>query len=245
MNRKIASTLVGMLAAGGVWAADPALTNQVSDAIAKLKATPNYSWTVTTVTPPDAPFTHPPVKGQTDSAGFARFSTQFGDNSFEVVLKGDKTVFKGEDGWKLAVAGGGFSPDMLALNLARNGIPGDEVGRIIKGLNELKALDGGALGGDLSAESATDLFTFGPRRTGANANPGFPGPKGVKGSAKVWVKDGALVKYQTHLTGTVTFDNNDATLDFTRTTEIQDVGTTKVEIPAEAKKTFDAPPPGK
>src|SRR5208337_4990850 len=90
MNSKIASTLIGMLAAGGVWAADPALTNQVSDAMAKLKATPNYSWTVTTVTPPDAPFTPPPVKGQTDSAGFARFSTQLGDNSFEVVLKGDK-----------------------------------------------------------------------------------------------------------------------------------------------------------
>jgi hypothetical protein len=245
MKSKIAATLMGMLASGAVWAADSALTNQISDAIAKLKTAANYSWTATTVTPPDAPFTPPPVKGQMESAGFARFSSQFGDNTLEVVLKGDKAAVKGDDGWKLAVAGGGFSPDMFALNLARNGTPGDEVGMIIKGVGELKALDGGALGGDLSADSATDLLSFGPHRNGAKPNPDFPGPKGAKGWAKVWVKDGALVKYQTHLTGTITFDNNDAVLDFTRTTEIQDVGTTKMEIPAEAKKAFEGTPAAK
>ena len=73
----------------------------------------------------------------------------------------------------------------------------------------------------------------------------MPGPKGVKGSAKFWVKDGALVKYQTHLTGTVSFDGNDTVLDFTRTTAIHDVGTTKMDIPDEAKKKLEAPPPAK
>jgi hypothetical protein len=218
MKSKIAAIVVGMFAATVVWAADSAPSKQVSDAVAKLKAATNYSWTVTTVTPPDAPFTPQPVKGQTDSTGFARFSTQFGDNTAEVVLKGGKAAFKGEEGWQLAVAGEGFSPDMFALNLAKNGTAGDEAGIILKGVKELKALDGGALGGDLSAEAATDLLTFGPRRSNAKANPDFPGPKGAKGSAKFWVKDGALVKFQTHLTGTVTFDGNDAALDFTRTT---------------------------
>jgi hypothetical protein len=245
MKSKIALIIVGMFASSVVWAADAAPTNQVSDAIAKLKAATNYSWTVTTVTPPDAPFTPPPVKGQTDSAGFAKFSTEFGDNTAEVVLKGDKAVFKGDEGWQLAVAGDGFSPDMFALNLAKNGAPGDEAGIILKGVKGLKALDGGALGGDLSAEAATDLLTFGPRRSAAKANPEMPGPKGAKGSARFWVKDGALVKYQTHLTGTVSFDGNDTVLDFTRTTEIQEVGSTKMNIPVEAKKKLEAPPAAK
>jgi hypothetical protein len=245
MKSKIASIIVGMFASSVVWAADSAPTNQVPDAIARLKAAANYSWTVTTVTPPDAPFTPPPIKGQTDSTGFARFSTQFGDNATEVILKGGKAVFKGDEGWQLAVVSEGFSPDVFALNLARNGTPGDEAGIILKGVKALKALDGGALGGDLSAEASTDLLTFGPRRSNAKANPdmpAFPGPKGAKGSAKFWVKDGALVKYQTHLTGTVSFDGNDTALDFTRTTEIQDVGTTKMDIPDEAKKKLEAPP---
>lgn len=248
MKNKIASIIVAMFASSVVWAADAAPTNQVSDAVAKLKAATNYSWTVTTVTPPDAPFTPPPVKGQTDSAGFAKFSTEFGDNTAEVILKGDKAAFKGDEGWQLAVAGDGFSPDMFALNLARNGTPSHEAGIILKGVKKLQVLEGGALGGDLSAEASTDLLTFGPRRSDAKANPdisAFPGPKGAKGSAKFWVKDGALVKYQTHLTGTVSFDGNDTALDFTRTTEIQEVGTTKMDIPDEAKKKLEAPPTAK
>jgi hypothetical protein len=245
MKNKIAFIIVGMFAAGVVWAADAPPASQVSDAIAKLKAATNYSWTVTTVTPADAPFTPPPIKGQKEGGGFARFSTQFGDNTAEAILKGDKVVFKGEEGWQLAAAGGGFSPDTFALHLARNGTAGDEAGIILKGVKELKALDGGAMGGDLSAATATDLLTFGPRHSDAKADPEMPGPKGAKGSAKFWVKDGALVKYQTHLTGTVSFNGNDTVLDFTRTTEIQEVGTTKMDIPAEAKKKLEAPPPAK
>ena len=239
MKSTIAVIIFGALASGLVWAADAPSASQISDAAGKLKAAPNYSWTVTTVTPPDAPFTPPPVKGQT-SGGFIRFTTQFGDNAAEVIAKGDRTAFKGEDGWQVAVAGGGFSPDMFALNMTRNGTPADEAAIILKGIKELKTQDGGAIGGDLTAEAATDLLTFGPHRA-PNSNPDLPGPKGAKGSAKFWVKDGALVKFQTHLTGTVTFDGNDTPLDFTRTTEIQGVGTTKLDVPDDAKKKLEAP----
>jgi hypothetical protein len=236
MNNKIASIVFGMFACSVAWAADSAPRSQIDDAIAKLKTAPNYSWTATIVTPPDAPFTPAPVKGQTDSSGYAKFSTQFGDNEADAILKGGKVAFKGDEGWQLAVARGGFSPEMLALNLARNGPPAEEAAIILKGIKELKPLDGGAVGGDLTADAATDLLTFGPHRSNAKENSDMPGPTGAKGSAKFWIKDGALVKYQTHLTGTVSFDGNDTALDFTRTTEIQDVGTTKLDIPDEAKK---------
>ena len=138
MKSKIASIIVGTLATSVVWAADAEPARQLADAIAKLKATANYSWTATTVTPPDAPFTPPPIKGQKDSSGFAKFSTEFGDNTVEVILKDGKVAFKGDEGWQLAVAGGGFSPDMLALNLAKNGAAGDEAAIILKGVKGLK-----------------------------------------------------------------------------------------------------------
>jgi hypothetical protein len=248
MKSKVASLVIGMIACGAVWGADSAPTNQISHAIARLKTAANYGWTATTVAGADAQFTPPPVKGQTDTTGFAKFSSQFGDNTAEVILKGDKAAIKGDAGWKLAVGGGNPGPEMFTLIMARNGAPGDEAGLILQGVTELKALDGGALGGDLSADAATDLLSIGPHRNGAKTNAGappFPGPKGTKGSAKFWIKDGALVKYQTHLIGTVTFDGNDTVLDFTRTTEIQDVGATKMDIPDEAKKQFEAPPVAK
>jgi hypothetical protein len=248
MNCKTASIVIGMIAYRAVWGADSTPTNQVSDAIAKLKAATNYTWTSTTVAGPDVQFTPPPVKGQTDSTGFTKFSSQFGDNTAEVILKGDKAAVKGEEGWKLADFGGPPGPEIFALAMARNGTASDEAGLILQGVPELKTLEGGALGGELTGDAATDLLSIGPHRNAAKANPdapAFPGPKGTKGSAKFWIKDGALVKYQTHLIGTVSFDNNDMVLDFTRTTEIQDVGTTKLNIPDEARKKFEAAPAAK
>jgi len=50
-----------------------------------------------------------------------------------------------------------------------------------------------------------------------------------------------LVKFQSHATGMVAFgpDQEDRDVDLTRTVEIQDVGKTTVEIPAEAKKKLE------
>ena len=50
------------------------------------------------------------------------------------------------------------------------------------------------------------------------------------------VKDGALVKYEFHVTGTVSFNGNDFDSDRDTTVEIKDVGATKVEVPEAAKK---------
>jgi hypothetical protein len=49
-----------------------------------------------------------------------------------------------------------------------------------------------------------------------------------------------LTKFETHLHGTVSFNDNDNEMDETRTVEIQDVGATKMDIPADAKKQLDA-----
>src|SRR5206468_4731839 len=52
----------------------------------------------------------------------------------------------------------------------------------------------------------------------------------------IWVKDGVLAKYEFKVQGTMSFNGNDVDIDRTTTVEIKDVGSTKVELPDEAKK---------
>jgi hypothetical protein len=61
----------------------------------------------------------------------------------------------------------------------------------------------------------------------------------AKGTVTFWLTDGKLVKFQTHVTGTVSFNGNDRDMDRTTTTEIKDVGTTKVEVADDAKKKLE------
>ena len=61
----------------------------------------------------------------------------------------------------------------------------------------------------------------------------------VQGTAKFWVKDGVLSKYQTKVKGTVSFNGNDRDVDRTTTVEIKDIGSTKVTVPDEAQKKLE------
>ena len=68
--------------------------------------------------------------------------------------------------------------------------------------------------------------------------------KDAKGTLQIWVRDGAMSKMQVHLTGTRTFNDQDQPVDQTSTTEIKDVGTTKITVPDEAKKKLEMAKPG-
>jgi hypothetical protein len=98
---------------------------------------------------------------------------------------------------------------------------------------EAKDLKAGTNGisGELTEAGAKSLLTFRPR--GGN---GGPEVSNAKGSVAFWITDGKLTKFQTHVTGTVSFNGNDRDVDRTTTTEISDVNSTKISIPAEAKK---------
>ena len=75
------------------------------------------------------------------------------------------------------------------------------------------------------------MLTFGGRG-GSNA----PEVSGAKGSAKFWVKDGMLSKFEFNVQGTVSFNGNDREVNRTTTIEIKDVGSTKVSVPEEAAR---------
>jgi hypothetical protein len=77
---------------------------------------------------------------------------------------------------------------------------------------------------------------------GARSQFRFGNVTNPKGSVKFWIKDGQLAKYEFKLTGKAEFNGNEFDVDRDTTTEITDVGTTKIEVPADAKKKFEAAP---
>ncbi len=245
MKRTLSFALsIGWLAASALYAADTAParvaasdTNQVKDAIAKLRAQTNYSWTAT-VELPGSEFTPGPVKGQTEKDGYALVSQEMGENTLQAAFKGDKTAIKVEDQWQSLDEAEGFGA-MMGWIVARTRTAADEAESLLKAAKSLKAADG-ALAGDLTDDGAKELLSFG--RRGGNAEFSPPPPKNAKASVKFWLKDGSLSKFQSDVKGSVAFgpDQEARDMQVIRTVEIQNVGTTKVDVPVEAKKKLEA-----
>lgn len=225
---------VALLTAGSVVAAETSPNDTVNSALTSLKAATNYAWTVAIEIPQFEPG---PVKGRTEQGGYSMVSQDFNDNTIEVVFKGDKAAVKGEEGWQNLDEAQGPAA-MMGGFLTANGTAADEAGKLLKGVKELKSGGENLFTGDLTPEAAKDLMTFRPRR-GQQAP---PPPKDAKGSVKFWVKDGALTKFESHLQAKVAFgqDQDEQDFDITRTVEIQNVGTTKVDVPADAKKKLES-----
>jgi hypothetical protein len=83
--------------------------------------------------------------------------------------------------------------------------------------------DSGVYSGELTEEGARKQFRFGQ-------------PQNPKGSVKFWVKEGMLAKYEVKVEAKMEFNGNEIDASRTTTTEIQKVGETKVNVPADAKK---------
>ena len=182
-----------------------------------------------------------PVEGKISKEGFAVLSLTQGQNTTEAAMKGDKFAVKNQEGaWQssadLAAAagggGGGRGRGGVAARLRTLKLPAAEAEDLLGKTKEVKKTEG-VYSGDLTQEAVTQLLRpAGGRRGGADA----PAPTNAKGSAKFWVKDGVLSKYEYNVQGTVTVGENDVNINRTTTVEIKDVGTTNVTVPDEAKK---------
>jgi len=224
-------TLVAGIAllTGSLLGAD-APKDEVIAAAKALGDKPNYSWSATVTVPEGSRFRPGPTQGKTEKDGFTHVSMSFGDNKTEAVLKGEKAAVTNREGeWQsladVGTEGAGRFLGALVRNLKT---PAIQVADLATQTKDLKK-DGDAYAGDLTEEGAKNLLRFG-RGTGG------PTTSNAKGSVKFWLKDGALSKYEFKVKGTVSFDGNDREVDRTTTVEIKDVGSTKVEVPAEAKK---------
>ena len=100
--------------------------------------------------------------------------------------------------------------------------PAVQVGDPVAASKELKK-EGDVYSAEMTEEGVKKQFRFGE-------------PKNPKGSVKFWLKDGALVKFEVKVEAKMEFNGNEFDASRTTTTEIKDVGTTKVKVPEAAKK---------
>lgn len=228
------------LLAGSLIAADSTPKDDVNNAAKKLAEQPSYSWKTTVAVPEDSQFRPGPTEGKTEKDGFTDIKMSFGDNTTEAVLKGDKAAVTNPDGgWQsLSEMDNNEGPGRFLGGMLRNfKAPAAQAADIAASTKELKK-DGDTYSSDLTEDGAKTLLSFRGRRGGGEP----PAISDAKGSAKFWIKDGVLSKYEFKVTGKVSFGGNERDVDRTTTVEITDVGTTKVVVPEDAKKKL-APEP--
>jgi len=240
MEKTILSGLV-LLLAGSLMAVDSNPRDDVKTAAARLGEATNYTWRTTVEVSADSQFKPGPTDGKTEKGGYTTLSFSFGDNTTEAVIRGTNGAIRTDDGWKsLAEAdrdagGGGFNPTMFTARRVQNfQVPAVEAASLAGDAVELKQ-ETNAISGNLTEAGAKKLLSF-RRRNAGSEGPTITNPKG---SVSFWIEDGRLVKYQYHVQGTVSFNGNDREVDRTTTVQIKDVGSTKIEVPGEAKEKME------
>jgi hypothetical protein len=164
-----------------------------------------------------------------------------GENAREIVKKGDKVLFKTADGWQTpeemeqAAGDNNGRPNparMMSRMITNMKGPAVEAENLASHIDDLKK-DGDAYTGDLTEDGAKSFMTFGGR--------GGQGPEisNAKGNAKFWIKDGALTKFEYTVSGTMSFNGNDREINRTMVVDISDVGSTKIDVPDDAKKKLE------
>jgi hypothetical protein len=231
MKKILASAFMALLAAP-LLADDASPKDTVIAAAKQLAQQPSYSWKQTVAVPDDAQFKPGPTEGKLEKGGVTYFTFSFGDNTTKIYLKGNQNAISGQDGgWQsLSEMGGDQGPGQFMGFIVHSfEAPAAQAEELAGAATSLKQ-DGDVISGDMSADGVKNQFKF-----GTVSDP--------KGSVKFWVKDGKLSKYEFKMTGKANFNGNDMDVDRDTTIEITDVGTTKVEVPADAQKKLDAPAP--
>jgi hypothetical protein len=253
-NNALLATM--LFAAGSLLAADPKDT--VTTAAKKLADGGNYTWKQT-VDAGEGGFGGGVTQGKS-AAGLTWIQTPgfaFGGGDAppptERLYQGTNSATKNAEGqWQTAAeiaaaaaangGGGGFGGGRGGM-FGRGALelPTTTITNLVAGVKELKD-DNGALVGDLTEDAAKANVFPGGRGRGRGPGGGGPGgggppePTDAKGSVKIWVKDGALVKYELKNSGKMSFGGNDMEINRTTTVEISDVGSTKVDAPADVVK---------
>jgi hypothetical protein len=244
MIRTLLAMITVLTLAAPVLRADP--KDDIQAAIQKLGDSPSYSWSTNI----SGGFGRGTQDGKTQKDGYSTVTMQIRDSSFDIVIKGVKTVLKTDSGWKTPSevisdeggdnAGGPPGPEFLAAIMARNfKTPAQQALDNIDALSNIQKTDNGYTA-DLS-EDAIKAMVARPRRPSATTNPdaatSMPSPNisNASGNVKITISGGNLTQLMVHVTATITINGNDRDVDRTTTTTFKDVGSTTVDVPDDAK----------
>jgi len=232
MKQIIILGLVGMVA-GALNAADSSPKEKITNATKQLGDQVNYSWTTSTKEADGSAGRLGPIEGKAEKGGVTFLGFSVGGLPVEVYMKGDKGTAKALEGWQTfdEIAQTGGTAAAVVRFLRSYQTPVTESASLAGKATDLKEADG-AISGDLKEDAVKEMLLFGMRREGQEA----PKTTDAKGSVKFWIKDGALTKCEIKVQGKVTAGERESEINRTTTVEIKDVGTTKLEVPADAKQ---------
>jgi hypothetical protein len=248
MKNILATGLLLAAAASSALAFDD--KDDVKAAAKKLADAPNYSWTTTVKNNAETPGAPAgrlgggPIEGKAEKDGVTHIVMKQGEAGYEAAFKGEKFAFKLKDQWMGSgdVPGGGAQggrpdPSMFMGRILKNIKPGAQgFSDSLDKLKDLKSQGDGLYTGEFSPEGAKDQIAP-PRPEGA---PGAaPAVSDAKGSIKIWIKDGIIVKVESTIQGKMTIVGKEREINRTATTEFKDIGSTKIELPDEAKKKLE------
>ena len=216
-----------------LFAADTNAQAEVRGAIQQLASQPNYSWTATPKAEGNAPLIRQgPTIGEVEQNGFTYFRFTLEGNPVQVALKAEKSAIKTEAAWESAKE---LPEDRRWIVRRLEGFkaPAAEAEDLLRICRTVRSEKGGSFAGDLTPNGVKALLLSRSRDDfSARVSPG------AKGSVKFWIKNGMLAKYEYSLQGKITLTDHqqEFAINRTITVEITKIGSTKIQIPEEAKK---------
>ena len=231
--KKITFPMLAVVLLTSVWSIRADTQTEIKQAIKKLEGRPNYSWIAT---PKSDEGTTPaqrqgPIEGKTERKGFTYFRFVLGEDTVEAAFKGAKSAIRSEGVWESESEMIGQRA-WIARRLKAFKPLADEAEELLEKTRALKKEGANLYSGDLDPEAVKEMLLLRSREGGQNRE-----TAGAKGSVRFWIQNGVLAKYEFNLRGRLVSPTQQ-TFDINRTTtvEIKDVGSTRVEIPDQAKK---------
>jgi hypothetical protein len=200
----------------------------------------NHSWTeVVTDSTKASPLK---IEGREDPNGLTAVSIVLTNRTIEGYLLGNKAyVTCAQKNWKTEpLLANGESPGALMSRLIRTVTPpAQEIDLMLNSGEKLKK-NGDVISGDLPDSLAKKLFEDSEKRSrkeeAADRKSVRKEAKATHGNVTLWIKDNLVTKYEVRLIGKIDVDGKETEVIRTRTIEIKDIGTTKIDVPQKARQ---------
>lgn len=222
-----------MLAAS-LLAVDSSTENELRAAVKRLGD--NYSWHVALKDPASHAEVDPaPMDGML-ADGIISICMQRKEGKTEILLMGAKGAVKRRgkpwESFSALERGDDFGGMFIARLWMSYKAPAAQAAELAGKTKDL-ACRGDLYSGDLTEEGARSLLWFRGPRDGED-----PIIRDAKGSAKFWLKNGQLWKCEYKVQGAITFGGKESNSSPTITVEIKNVGSTRIDIPEDAKSSL-------
>jgi hypothetical protein len=212
-------------------------------AIHRLGELGSYAWSVSVTHSGETEerYAWGPCDGKTEKGGVTWIRSRE-TPPIEILQKGGKMAVRLEDGWAAEQDLGGQAKSRRHANLSLvrslKGAPhpAAQAQELLKVVKDLGPADG-HWKGILGPEAAKEQLHKSLRTSGRSAK-----ISDASGWVAFWIQDGILVRYEAHVQGSVSFDpagSSSWAANETRTVELSGLGTTKVEVPDEARKALE------